>query len=876
MKKFITLMLALVAVVAVNAKQVTFDFTNPTALGVTPSAEKSKGVEIPAEGITVDGIVMTSATVQKNANVIFTKTDGATYELRTYNTNSITFTAEENITAVEFVGSDVKYSEVTGKSWVATSEVKTVTFTGTGTSKITSIVVTVGEAANIWSPDTVGVTQARALIDAKDAHDHFVTGVVAGAPFTTGNFEGKVCFWMTDVNNAKDSLEAFQVFDKNNAKWASLAAAKQELKKGDTVLVYASGLLYYEAKKYYEINGGHYVEKLGAAPEVEAETITIAEAITKATALADNATSDETYYVEGFAANVYAYSAKYGNQDFFLVEDAAKPDSVLKVYRATPVKEGKAYPVLAGDKLGITGNLQKYVKDGKTQLEIVNPVVKFLAEVEGDRTIEEEQPAKTDTITVAQALEIGKKLADKAVSPIEYVIKGYSCDITQAYDTAYKNETFWIADEKGTRTSDKAKAFYVYRGKPKTQAEIGLDALIQIKCKIKNYGGTIENDGMGVEFEVLEQGVIETIDTITVAEALKIGQGLTQSDKNNKYPSEKRYAIKGYVSEIVDYFDPTFKNETFWITDEKGARTSDKAVAFEVYRGKPNPAQEVGFDAYVQVVCKIVNFQGTIENYESNAPVQVLEPGLEVKVDTVSVAEALAIGDALQDNAYTENPYVVIGYVTKAYEPDSGYTNQNFYMADDPTERGNFYAFRTTCDEKVKDGDYVQLFGKIQKYIGKSGPSLQIGYGKATHLTAPKIDTLSIAEVLTLELEEGATTEDRVVVIGYVASIESPYEEDLQSFSLSDSEAATTGEFKAVDAEIAEPGAALHDRVAITGKIQKRDGVYRMVSGKAVVLGLQGIENVVLTEKAQKVLIDGVIYIIRDNKIYNLQGTQVR
>ena len=49
-----------------------------------------------------------------------------------------------------------------------------------------------------------------------------------------------------------------------------------------------------------------------------------------------------------------------------------------------------------------------------------------------------------------------------------------------------------------------------------------------------------------------------------------------------------------------------------------------------------------------------------------------------------------------------------------------------------------------------------------------------------------------------------------------------------------------------------------------------------MVSGKAVVLGLQGIENVVLTEKAQKVLIDGVIYIIRDNKIYNLQGTQVR
>ena len=38
----------------------------------------------------------------------------------------------------------------------------------------------------------------------------------------------------------------------------------------------------------------------------------------------------------------------------------------------------------------------------------------------------------------------------------------------------------------------------------------------------------------------------------------------------------------------------------------------------------------------------------------------------------------------------------------------------------------------------------------------------------------------------------------------------------------------------------------------------------------------EGIENVVLTEKAQKVVVDGVIYIVRDNKMFNLQGAQVR
>ena len=37
-----------------------------------------------------------------------------------------------------------------------------------------------------------------------------------------------------------------------------------------------------------------------------------------------------------------------------------------------------------------------------------------------------------------------------------------------------------------------------------------------------------------------------------------------------------------------------------------------------------------------------------------------------------------------------------------------------------------------------------------------------------------------------------------------------------------------------------------------------------------------GVENVVLTEKSQKVVVDGQVYVIRDNKMYNVLGTQVR
>ena len=38
----------------------------------------------------------------------------------------------------------------------------------------------------------------------------------------------------------------------------------------------------------------------------------------------------------------------------------------------------------------------------------------------------------------------------------------------------------------------------------------------------------------------------------------------------------------------------------------------------------------------------------------------------------------------------------------------------------------------------------------------------------------------------------------------------------------------------------------------------------------------QGIEQIKLTEDAHKVVVDGVLYIVRDNKLFNLQGAQVR
>jgi len=146
-----------------------------------------------------------------------------------------------------------------------------------------------------------------------------------------------------------------------------------------------------------------------------------------------------------------------------------------------------------------------------------------------------------------------------------------------------------------------------------------------------------------------------------------------------------------------------------------------------------------------------------------------------VELDTVTVAEAVAIGMDLEDNAKTTVDYVVKGHVVQAYDPNEGYTDQTWFMADEAGAFGEFEAFRCTPDYLVKTGDFVFVKGKIQKFVKEGKTQIEIGNGTATHGEAP-----------------------------------------------------------------------------------------------------QGIENVVLTEKANKVMVDGVLYIVRDGKMFDVRGAQVR
>ena len=164
--------------------------------------------------------------------------------------------------------------------------------------------------------------------------------------------------------------------------------------------------------------------------------------------------------------------------------------------------------------------------------------------------------------------------------------------------------------------------------------------------------------------------------------------------------------------------------------------------------------------------------------------------------------------------------------------------------------------------------------------------TITLGEGKGEGLV---LDTLTATEALARAqaLAVGAT--EKVAIRCYIASIKTAYSSEYGNITvwLNDDITSTYGNIQAYRAKCsAEDGAALaeHDKVLVVGNLthtQNAEGTkdyYEVAQGAQLTLleKAQGIENIELTKKAQKVMVDGVVYIVRDGKMFNALGVQVR
>ncbi|MBQ7382582.1 MAG: hypothetical protein IJV61_06140 [Paludibacteraceae bacterium] len=519
-----------------------------------------------------------------------------------------------------------------------------------------------------------------------------------------------------------------------------------------------------------------FVAAAFAAMTINAQAISVADAISACMALDSAATSEADYTIEGYVVNAQDFNIAYNNQIFFLADDAANSaNQEFEVYGGVAIENDQFVPVLNGDKVQVTAKLKKYWdnKNKKFIAETVNGTVVFVTKVDGDRTI-----ATSTEITVAEALTIGSALDANGKTTDTYDIVGYVTQIDDnSFNTSYNNMTFWIADEIGTAATNADGAFEVFRGKPDQELEVG--DKIRVRTQIQNYKGTTVESVSGAAVTFLEKGDVTPVEEADVvflpADFEGQGQAATQETPG------------GAVS--------TTKDGVTVSTDNGYGHN----LALRVYKGGrfaiTSSEQQIG-----KVVFKFYStYNGGLDN-------EVVVNGNEFVVESMASQARI---------------------------------------------------------EKISI-----FFGEYEK---------------------PEVDTLTVAQALEIAqgLEVGAT--QKAVVKAYIAKVKTAYDAQYGNVTvyLTDDATSTYGDLQAYRAQCsAEDGAALaeHDLVVVEGNLthtQNQEGTkdyYEFAQGAKLKLleKAQGIENIELTEKVQKVVVDGVIYIIRDNKMFNVQGTQVR
>ncbi len=621
-------------------------------------------------------------------------------------------------------------------------------------------------------------------------------------------------------------------------------------------------------------------ETPGTPTPQETVKVDVAGAIAAGQALADGKTSEELYEVTGYVVNAEAYSAQHKNQIWWMADDAANTGAQeFEAYACTVSENNVQMQVLNGDKVVLTGNITKYVdskNDNKVIIEIKNGTALFISKAEGDHSISGDTPAQNlDTITVAKALEIGGALASGAKTDVAYVIEGYVSDIVTYYDPTNDFETFWMTDDKTSTAKTNADgAFEVYKGNPVQKMEAGLHGHVYVTAKITNYNGTTIETSGSASVNIVEQGTVDEVEAITVAKALELGEALA-----DKGTTAERYEITGYVANVYNFLNPDYGSETLWITDDPESTSTENA--FQIYRGKPNTKTATGLHAKVKVVTKIKKYGSTIETDGSTIPFEVLEASTFVP-DTVDIDKAVEIAEALGENAKTPVYYVVKGFIQEPGTFDSQNSNATFKLSQFPNEaEGSVTAYRATvlkadAEKVATKNSYVNVTG----YLMKKGGA-QIAQGAITaFVEAPQTDTIhvNVAEAVAegLKLPMGGKSDRIYAVTGFVNLVMEEFAEGVESFFLADDATSDASTFFAVDASIDKAVEAGH-QVEIVGRLQNPDGETVTIDhGQARYIPGEGIENIVLTEKAQKVVVDGVIYIVRDNKMFDVRGTQVR
>lgn len=248
-------------------------------------------------------------------------------------------------------------------------------------------------------------------------------------------------------------------------------------------------------------------------------------------------------------------------------------------------------------------------------------------------------------------------------------------------------------------------------------------------------------------------------DTITCAQAKEYVGNYVASGAE----SEFEVYVMGYATELLANLSND-QQQSFWMDDAKGTKKTIEAFYCYLPTGKT-----VLKDTKVLIHGKLSSYNGTPEI--KNGDIIILEGGgddidtrdltyEDVPEEAISVADAVAIGEALGDNETSEEVITVVGYIAKvAYQTAND--TASWYMSDtreDGSGHYSFEAYKCYISNEIRVGDYVFVTGQVTKYVGTSGnATIEIKYGTAAFAHAPQsgLDAAAIIETSVKVLRDG-------------------------------------------------------------------------------------------------------------------------
>ncbi len=458
-------------------------------------------------------------------------------------------------------------------------------------------------------------------------------------------------------------------------------------------------------------------------------------------------------------------------------------------------------------------------------------------------------------------------------STAEAVVRGYVTSIAGAFSAKNKNVSFWMAD-----TEDGGQVFEAYRAACETAEDVPtVGDLVEVTGTLAKFNSTPEM-AQGCTFTVITPAAKPVnLGPKTIAEFLEL--------KNAK----DTCVLTGVITSVLkEDYGNLYLAENFDTLYVYGVLTPE---------GEAKKFNTLGADVTDTMTIKAVYGEYDGKPQAPNAVFVSVLKGPGVELDTITTAEAVAIAKTLEPAAgkslSTAETYVVGGFVVKVKDA----AKHTYFMSDDAnTTYGDFQAYQcATIDSEVNVGDYVFVRGKIMTYhgTGNSGDyyNYEISGGTLVHGVAPEpteLDTLSVADAVTiaLALENNESTTVNYAVRGYVAKIYEEYNEQHSNLSIymTDDATSTFGDLQcrraSIDAEAAQ-ALAPHDKVLIVGKLTNNfyneTNTAQIYQGKLTVEEEQAIEKILMNDsQIKKVIMNGVVYIVRDGKMFDLQGALVR